>query len=340
MKLSTKSNLCAVLASLTLGVAGSHSAIITVDNNPTHDADFTQLNAAIESASDGDVIHLIGSAIEYQAGMVTKSVQIYGPGYFLKENPNTQATPIGAQISSLTLSSGSSGSFVSGVTIRGITNIAFSTDSITLQRCYFQSTVNVSTSSINNILLQNYFARGIEIYNGASDILISNNIFASVPTRDDQFIDMNSTGANATIINNTFVKGSQIILNDSVFRNNIIVDDGVGTWEFNNTAVSNNIVSQELIVGSPESQFMVVTESPFSTESSSTDGRFMLQNAEPPPPAIGGGINGEDLGAFGGDTPYVLSGIPVIPNIYVLEIPATVTRHNGLRVRLKARTNL
>lgn len=340
MKLSTKSNLCAVLASLTLGVAGSHSAIITVDNNPTHDADFMELNAAIESASDGDVIHLIGSAIEYQAGTVTKSVQIYGPGYFLTENPDTQATPIGAQIAGLTLSTGSAGSLVSGVTIRGLTNVAVSNDSITLQRCYFQSSVNISTSSINIILLQNYFARGIEIFNGASDILISNNIFASDLNRDDSFIDMNSSGANATIINNTFVKGSQLILNDSVFNNNIIVDDGVGTWIFNNTSASNNLVSQELLAGAPESQFKVVTESPFSTESSSKDGRFMLQNAAPPPPAIGGGINGEDLGAFGGATPYVLSGIPAIPNIYVLEIPATVTRHNGLRVRLKARTNL
>lgn len=340
MKLSTKSNLCAVLASLTLGVAGSHSAIITVDNNPTHDADFMELNAAIESASDGDVIHLIGSAIEYQAGTVTKSVQIYGPGYFLTENPDTQATPIGAQIAGLTLSTGSAGSLVSGVTIRGLTNVAVSNDSITLQRCYFQSSVNISTSSINIILLQNYFTRGIEIFNGASDILISNNIFASDLNRDDPFIDMNSSGANATIINNTFVKGSQLILNDSVFNNNIIVDDGVGTWIFNNTSASNNLVNQEFIAGAPESQFKVVTESPFSTESSSKDGRFMLQNAVPPPPAIGGGINGEDLGAFGGATPYVLSGIPAIPNIYVLEIPATVTRHNGLRVRLKARTNL
>ena len=341
MKLSTTSKLCAVLASLTLGIASLQSAIITVDNNPTHDADFMQLNAAIESASDGDVIHLIGSAIEYQAGTVTKSVQIYGPGYFLTENPDTQATPIGAQFASLTLSSGSAGSLVSGITIRGTTNIGSSTDSITLQRCYFQSTVNVSTSSINNILLQNYFARGIEIFNGASDLLISNNIFASEPNRDDPFIDMNSSGANATIINNTFVNGSQMFLNNSVFNNNIIVDDGViGTFTFNNTAASNNLVNQEFLAGAPESQFMVVTESPFSTESSSKDGRFMLQNATPPPPAIGGGINGEDLGAFGGATPYVLSGIPVIPNIYVLEIPATVTRHNGLRVRLKARTNL
>jgi hypothetical protein len=268
-------------------------------------------------------------------------VQIYGPGYFLTENPETQATPIGAQIASLTLSTGSAGSLVSGVTIRGLTNIASSTDSITLQRCYFQNTLNVSTSSVNNILLQNYFARGIEIFNGASDILISNNIFASEPNRDDPFIDMNSSGANATIINNTFVNGSQLFLNDSVFNNNIIVDDGViGTFVFNNTSASNNLVNQEFIAGAPESKFNVVTESPFSTESSSKDGRFMLQNATPPPPAIGGGINGEDLGAFGGATPYVLSGIPVIPNIYVLEIPATVTRHNGLRVRLKARTNL
>lgn len=50
----------------------------------------------------------------------------------------------------------------------------------------------------------------------------------------------------------------------------------------------------------------------------SYDSRFALAPASP---AIGAGFGGVDIGAFGGPTPYKLSGIPTIPSIYLITSP-------------------
>jgi len=59
----------------------------------------------------------------------------------------------------------------------------------------------------------------------------------------------------------------------------------------------------------------------------------------PNSPARGAGENGTDCGAFGGDDPYVLSGIPDIPSIYQLTVPSQVPQNGTLNVQIKAKTN-
>ena len=57
----------------------------------------------------------------------------------------------------------------------------------------------------------------------------------------------------------------------------------------------------------------------------SSDGRYQLKsNATPAHNA--GLLNGVvvDCGAFGGPAPYILSGLPSIPSIYALTVPAQV----------------
>ena len=56
-------------------------------------------------------------------------------------------------------------------------------------------------------------------------------------------------------------------------------------------------------------------------------------------PAIGAGENGTDCGVFGGDQPYVLSGIPGVPHIYEAIIPTSASGDSGLKVYLKIKTN-
>ena len=66
----------------------------------------------------------------------------------------------------------------------------------------------------------------------------------------------------------------------------------------------------------------------------STDGQWQLAENSP---AIGAGLGGVDLGAFGGPTPYVLSGLPSMPAIYFLNAPISGSTNSGLQVQLKAK---
>ena len=62
-----------------------------VINGVTVDADFTTLQAAVDGASAGDTLYLMGSQTSYGNGVFNKKLVVIGPGYWLAENQNTQA---------------------------------------------------------------------------------------------------------------------------------------------------------------------------------------------------------------------------------------------------------
>ena len=83
-----------------------------VDNNSENVADFTSLTNALADVSvvNGDIIYIAGSVVSYGSTTITKSVKVYGPGYFLGQNPNTQASLLEARLVDIIFNNGSQGS--------------------------------------------------------------------------------------------------------------------------------------------------------------------------------------------------------------------------------------
>ena len=54
--------------------------------------------------------------------------------------------------------------------------------------------------------------------------------------------------------------------------------------------------------------------------------------------AIGYATDGGDCGIFGGDNPYVLSGIPSIPMIYDFDVPLDATTGDGIDINIKVKS--
>jgi len=50
-------------------------------------------------------------------------------------------------------------------------------------------------------------------------------------------------------------------------------------------------------------------------------------------------MNGVDCGMFGGNQPYVLSGMPSIPAVYNIVMPTTVVGNNNLPVTVSAKAH-
>jgi hypothetical protein len=71
-----------------------------------------------------------------------------------------------------------------------------------------------------------------------------------------------------------------------------------------------------------------------SGDNTSPDAMYQLKEGSV---AIGHGIDGGDCGVFGGDFPYVLSGLPSIPRFYEANI-STLGNSDGLRVSFKAKS--
>lgn len=282
-------------------------------NNLDNSADFQSLDDAIAGINAGDTIYLEGSTTNYQiTNSVTKKMTVIGPGYYLNENPNTQTSKNAAVISGNHVYL-----LVSGISFEGVDfgkNIYIGADDITIKRCwltdlYFTKQINAVVN--NATIIQNYSKGEIDGGGYANNAIVANNIVLS-PI--EYFI-------NSTIENNTIAGiGSYLLYNNSgcTIKNNIVAS----VHSSNSSCdISNNLAA---------------TTADYVTQSTaSTDGKYQLSEISSLWTA---GTNGSQVGAFGGSSPYVLSGLPSVPHIYEIDAPNTASKVKGLDVTLKIAT--
>ena len=292
-----------------------------VNNTPGIDADFTTFKEAHDGASTGDTIYFEGSPTYYGSNdTVYRQLVIIGPGYFLNENDSTQANIVSAKLNDVVFMSGSEGSIISGMYING--NIHIGTNNITIERNFINEHLCLCASDENNdeyniancIIKQNYLKEGTyaSSENTALNILFYNNIAERIILNDES----SATIENNTLITTTFLEGIRAY--NSTIRNNVLYGR-VYTGTAN--LIENNL---EYITGS---EVYLLT--------GSSDGRYKLKEGSP---AIGAGYDGEDCGAFGGNQPYVISGIPAGPHIFEADVSTSGSAGSGLPVILKIKT--
>ena len=288
----------------------AHSTVLRVNNTPAITVPYASFQAAYDVAVNGDTIYLEGSGYSYGSLTLYKSLVIIGPGYFLNQNPETQANIASAGIYSLNLRTGSSGTKIAGLDISSITN----NDQTVLQNIVFMR------NRISNSMYNPYGTSPSSAY-------YSNFVF------EQNFVDGSLSGRfeNAVFRNNVFIGGVTInSLNNSVaFFNNVVGNANItmapqcsnniiyGSCTFTNCTLNNNVCSATQVPAGNGNQQNVDMNNVFVCYSSCTgysnDARYQLKAGSP---AIGAGSNGEDCGMFGGVDPYVLSGMPPIPAIY------------------------
>ena len=321
-----------------VAASSAFSTIHTVDNVVANNADFTSLQAAHDGAASGDTLYVYGSAPNYGGLTLTKTLFILGPGYFLTSNPMTQAKPLSAKITgAIIFNAGAEGSFLLGldldIELALDASISINTNNIIVKRNRIGggalAWIGIADNLSNIIITQNYMTgafQGIVIGNDCQNIIITNNYLDAC---DDRVlvcpISSSSTAKNNVII-------GRVQINNSIFYNNIgWADlgpevDCPGSFP-NNNSNSNDVQNNIRWTNVDMSTVFV---------GGSTDGRWQLA---PGSPAIGAGINGEDVGMFGGDDAYVLSGLPAIPAIYFFNAPLSGSSSQGLPVHVKIKSH-
>lgn len=290
-------------------------------------------------AANGDTIHVEPSATQYSFPIINKQVVIIGNGYFLGgagSNPGLQENTETSKIGGFRFASGSAGTRILGIQITansdfasgyfGVVNLTFekclitasplsmvtanSYTGISFRKCFITASFSVSPASLNDFVMENCI---MEVAGGStaitpttgSNIVIRNNIFRTL----NGFVDFNFSEAYVannlvlTLRNHTYVNCN--------IKNNI--------FSFNQTGVTTGPLSTNgnNLVGQSVASVIV--------NSGTNDGKFQLAVGSP---AIGGGVDisgfKPDCGAFGSSDPYKLSGIPGVPSIYSLTVPASV----------------
>lgn len=322
-----KSSLLSVAALFfsSLAMAG----ILRVNNNPGVDADYTSAQAAHDAAFDGDTIYVEGSTISYGNLTASKKVYLIGPGYFLPQNPQTQANPSSAPFNTITFNAGSAGSFMTGLDA-GYVNIY--ENNLVIKRNYIHGSYGlvINANQSNILIVQNYMLSNssygtVDLAGGCSNIIISNNYIENTYSTSP-CIDMN-VSASAVITNNVLKNTTN--LNNATFNNNIIIS---GTYNAANTSAENNLCNATQIPAGMGNQQNVTMANVF-VGTGSTDGQWKLKAGSP---ALAAGLNGEDCGMFGGNDPYVLSGVPAIPAIFYFSAPSSGSGTLPVRVKIKS----
>ena len=344
-------NFTAVMLMLFAFSFSANARVWRINNTPGVDADFNNVQAALSSASvvNDDTLYVEGSSTNYAGFTLNKRLVIISTGYFLTgTNSNTG------------LQAGNSANFAGGYIIFDSTgsgskiigldnffmaigsNLGSATDNITITRCNFNG-INTYYSPTANTKMVGWKVNKCYITGGIGnssfvmqDWELRNNIFTSN-------LDMSNTSNSNNLVRNNVFRSS-INLYNGYFANNIIQNT---TFTVVNVTVKNN-----LSIGAPAGFTPYVgTFGNLNNQTdavlfqgltgNSTDGQWRLK---PGTPAVGGGLTvggiTPDCGAFNAQDGYVLSGIPNIPTIYELTVPASIPAGTAtMNVTLSTRNN-
>ena len=320
----------------------------------------TTLQQAHDNASvaNGDTLHLEQSATSYGNCTFTKRLVVIGAGYFLNLNPKTQVNKdYNSIVGQLTLqNAGAAGTVITGLTQSagsiwyvGANNVTISRSRFNYAagpRLYLGSGTAASCDGIN--ILQNYF-------DGASNTYTVQNAPSTTGNVTNLSIIGNiiggyqgiSLGANSSGIfkNNTIsVSYTPISLVNFYVANNMSYSTyGYGnsfdnsTIEYNMGTVAVHFVSPGGSANTISSGNQTVALASWNLiNGPSTDSYYQLTASSP---AKGSGKNGDDMGAFGGQMPYKLSGIAAVPNIYSMTIGAIAPGASSISVTVGAKSN-
>lgn len=312
-----------------------------VNNTAGIQADFKTLNELIQNGhvSDGDTVYVEGSADNYSVSTsLTKRLIFFGPGYLLNENSGLQVLTLMATINSITLDSLASGSQFYGLRLNQI-YAGSSVDNIKIARCslsvYSTGTAIPNTRMTGWEISQNMlnyvtFSTGFML----DGLVFRNNIV----TQNTNF----GGGFNMLFRNNIFLGLNRIA--DAYVSNNYFAN--INAPVFVNCTVRYNMSqysSAPILAALPASAFNIVGRplADVFVNTGSADARYQL-TATSPARGAGEPVNGvtPDIGAFGTGDPYRLSGIPPIPSIYAMSVPANVpSSATSMTVTLSTRSN-
>jgi acetyltransferase-like isoleucine patch superfamily enzyme len=363
MKTVNKGLILGVLLGLWSGVAAAQTIRIANNNAnaPTGDNVFSTLQAALDMAEVGDIIHVIGSPSSYGNVTVRKLLHIFGIGY----NPDKDL-PEHSLVGAITLTTGTgtdaSGTHIEGLVLSGNTHITQAISDITIRKCFF-SNVMIKEDNV-----------------GKSNIVITDNIF--IPLNVNLSIDLNWTGNDNIIVRNNVFVYSAVQLHNALVANNVFTTgaQAIGVFNSSNTIFANNIFfrmqpvdtgsvahciyNNNLAIGSMDDTLPTV-DAPMGTNT----GQGNINNAILSPtvidpvnffvnypelgdtnwddsydlelhlsnPGIGAGIDGSDLGIFGGEDPF--NNVVNLPIIQILNTAASIKEGNDLPTTVGVQAN-
>jgi len=325
----------------------NNDAYNNYSNSNPNDIVFENLQTAVdyEDVEDGDTLYVEASAINYMIVNLNKRLTLIGAGYFLEENTNLQFNTHNSSVSRINFGENSSGSKIYGLRITGSSGVSIGftvpVSDIIINRCYAQSSLafNNGSGSINNLILTKNYLEAISASGTGTltinNFMISNNYINTITLKSNTI---------ATVTQNV-IQSFVNIHSGTSFFNNICLSTGNNFFtQNNNTAstISHNIFfstqTQLSWLNGGNNNFSN-TNSIFLNNNDTTDKKYQLKSLNLCQVCYNGTPENTQIGMYGGNDPYILSGIPAIPTIYSLQASSSAPQGGTLQTTISTRSN-
>lgn len=316
--------------------------VITVDNSPGANAQFSDLQSAISQAQNGDIIYIHPSEINYGIADVNKELTLQGFSHSSSQKETL--------IEDILLRNNASNSTISGIHITDRISTDDNTTVITnirIENCLIDSFIRFEDAGMDGVVIRGNIIGELgnsttsTTQNNYTNALITNNIILNqITTRFFQSI---------TIKNNIFLSASTFQpvenLNDDLgtleVQNSIFLYETTASPDPNDPGITfSNCLTFNLSSG-PVVELLGQNNldniDPLFIEDNDNDDfepftdNYQLQQTSL---AIGAGINGEDLGLFDGSG-FTFNNFGFtngIPTINIQAISTTVAPGQNLNI--------
>ena len=359
-----------ILAAAVLWAANARAATLVANQNanaPTGSNIYSTLQAAIDAASAGDVIHVVpsastsGSPVSYGDVTVSKQLTILGNG--INPDKDLPEISLAGRITLLRDASGDpSGTVISGMKLSYVDFSGSSTlqvSNVEIKKCHLRVCSDpIDLSKGDNVIIRNCvlettcsgFQRAINAnYTENTNITISNNVFV-----ENSVYVRNGTVANNLFLH--FLTSTGVAINsttNSTINNNIFYGPAPATTNVGSSAYNHNLSFSPHDPGSGNNVMPppgsgsntgvnnINDQDPLlagvpsgGTNAWAFNYDLSLQSGSPGKNA---GTDSNDIGVFGGTYPWDLT--PAIPIIRKLNTSAVVPQGTNLSVTVEAKSN-
>jgi len=320
----------------------SSAAIIHVDMNKERPAGYYgDLQLAINNANSGDTIFIYPANNDYGHITIKKQLHLFGFGYDGNINGVSRIDRLYLDTNA-TENTNSSGSSIQGLTIDYFYIQKHNINNISLIGNYIRYSIILTNNCSNFTIKNNYIGSYLNI-DGASNVVISNNIF-----RGGDNLSIYSSNSSSNVISNNLFMSFRHFNNvsNAIVSNNIFIC----SYDANQTYMNNNNFQNNLSWRSTLDPYPLpptgntgsgnISNQDPLFETGQASGAFDIYkdyNLKSTSPGKNAGTDGTDIGPYGGTNPFVWGGAFTIPKVteLVIETPV-VDQGTSVNVKLKA----
>ncbi len=326
---------------LMLAFICNSQTVITVDNSVGSNAQFSDLQSAISSASNNDIIYVHASEINYGNITVDKPLTLIG---FSHTDADKES-----MVTDLIFGANASNCRITGLHITDDVFLSNANVGIVFENNRFDADIFFNNSGADNVLFRGNIIWNIgrnasfSNENNLTNAIIENNIILNnINIKFHESVSIkNNIFLNENIIVNLSTSTGDLIIQDCIFYSSIgsIYNPNNTGVVFNNCLTYNNVSGVTNLVGTNNINdvnplFVSATDDFFDA---ATDD-YHLQGGST---AIGAGISGGDLGIFNAG-PFVFNNFGFtngIPTVNITSITNTVTVGGNLEVTITTNSN-